>query len=192
LRAAGSPRWYEPIEDALERVPSCPEILAYRGVRFDDTEALQLAIQLAPELIGDFTAMGIDLGAAVGAALDEAEQRGALLARARAAADSVRRRIDAAPPEPPATVSTKHMRAEERLHAANLTIGLERRGLGAEFAFLDATVRELLDTSTTAGAMTIVRAARQASAGIVTALRETDRPTSVRAFGLPPRRPPGA
>jgi hypothetical protein len=194
LRAASSPRWYEPLEEAQELVPSCPQVQLYRGVHGADEGALSLALQLAPELVDDFAAIGVDVGEAMATALTQGEQRAALLLRTRAAVASLRRRhrsslelTDLSAHDGP--VPARAGSAPQRLRAVNTLIEAERRILGGDLLRLQEIADVLLAGTPTLGTMALLAATRETSANVVDALRATDRPAPVRAIGIPPRRP---
>jgi len=192
LRAIRNPRWYEPLEDVLERMPACPQALAYRGVHLDDRDALSLAFQLAPALIDDFVAVGVPLDDVVAKALAEAERQVAVLVRARAAARSVSLLLSPAAREPDTADLRRSSpgagpRVVDRLRDALTAATTERRRLVEQFVVMNNAAEELLAAPASAHAMALVAAVRESSATIVSALRETDRPQPVRAVGVPPR-----
>ena len=190
LFEARDPVWHEPLENLLERVPTCPEALAFRGVRLDDDTALRLALELMPELVDDFAAIGESVLDLAAAAIAETERRVAVLVRATTTARAVLDAIaPAAGPRPAATAPGAAKRdVAERLHDAQRSIATYRRELVQISHRLDEAVEGLLERSAADTArFALVAAIREASNTIIAALRETDRPPPVHASGIPPR-----
>jgi hypothetical protein len=180
LRASNSPRWHEPLDDVLERVPTCPQALAYRGIQQEDPEALGLAVQLVPEIVEDFAAVGVRIDAAASAALTEAERRASLLLRARSAVNAVL--------AGPVGTEVTAIGFRARLDALNRLIADERVALAKEVPALHSAAQRLLDARPSAAGLAAVSEIRQTGITLLEALRETDRPAPVWAVGVPPRR----
>jgi uncharacterized caspase-like protein len=188
LRAVESPIWYEPLELVLEKAPTCPQALAYRGVHLADPGALRLALLLAPDLIDDFAAVSAPIDEAVADALEEAQRRVAVLVRARAATEALDRWSGADRPPGPDTPKVPGDRVG-RLRTAWQTVVAQRRWLVERLTTMNSAAQRLLEEQADAAVLALVAATRRTSAEIVEALRETDLPRPVPALGIPPRNP---
>jgi hypothetical protein len=186
--AAGSQRAQELLDDGIERVPYCPQLLAYRATVLDRHEQLSVAFQLAPDLVSEFSAVGTDVAEAVREAIAETERRTAALVRAFARVAALRDRVPGvAAARPVPEPASQRLPADRRLSASETLAVGARKALVGEVGNLQLAAEALLTDAVDRHTMALVEQVRETTSEICRTLSVTDRPVPVSAIGVPPR-----
>ncbi|GAA3449671.1 caspase family protein [Dactylosporangium matsuzakiense] len=171
------------VDAALERAPYCPELLAYRGILLDRQADLADAFRLSPDLVADFTAVGVEVGAAATEAVASAERDLAALIRVLAGIDVARGDGPRPPPVRPSHLAS----AADRLGEYRNLVRQQRFMIANEISKLQILTDELLAKAVDFRTMTLVRVIREWISDGSTVLAQTDRPVSVHVIGVPSR-----
>ncbi|MFI7080435.1 caspase family protein [Micromonospora sp. NPDC049903] len=192
--AAGSPRADDLLVTGLNRVPFCPQLLAYRGLLHQERAPLSLALRLDPGIVDDFAAVGLDIEQAVLDAASELDRRLDTLARERDRLAALARTVPTAWEEPPTAQSPPRTATpRERLDAGHRRVHTERESLTAWARRLRMDALALLmGTETVASPESTMRETLmieviRSAVLAVEALQRTELPPPVTALGVPPR-----
>ena len=189
--AAGTAGDVELLGEAIDRVPFCPALLAYRAVLARNIEWLGGAFVLQPDLVADFAVVGIDVAEATRAALSEVERRVADFVRVRAGIDALHRQVgrESRAREPRTLFPQGDPRApaQRRLRDYDDVVGSQRAALIEEIRNLHILADSLLANAMDHKTMALVEEVRRMIVAADGVLSLTDVPPPVPVLGVPPR-----